>query len=88
MPITTKIRRQGGAAVMTIPPALLKLMNMEIGAQLSLVVSDGQLVARPVQDSRKRYPLSALLKGADIIRELNAEVGDAQDGDPVGREIS
>lgn len=88
MPITTKIRRQGGAAVMTIPPALLKLMDTEIGDQLSLVVSDGELIARPIQRERKRYTLSELLKGGNAMAALNAEVAWALDGDPVGHEIS
>jgi antitoxin ChpS len=88
VPIITKIRRQGGAAVITIPPVLLKMLDAEIGAQLSLVVSDGELIARPVEITPKRYPLSELLKGADTMAKLNADVAWAQDGDPVGHEIS
>lgn len=88
MPITTKIRRQGGAAIMTIPPALLKMLNADIGAQMSLVVTNGELIARPVENAPKRYPLSELLRGAEAMAELNAEVAWAQDGDPVGHEIS
>ena len=30
MSVTTKIRKQGGAAVVTIPPAVLKMMELEI----------------------------------------------------------
>ena len=88
MPVTSKIRRQGGAAVMTIPPALLKMLDVEIGGQVSLSVADGELVARPVKGARKRYSLSELLVGADVREELNAETAWAREGDPVGREIS
>jgi antitoxin ChpS len=88
MSITTKIRRQGGAAVMTIPPALLKMMDLDVGDQLSLVVSNGELVARPVQPARKRYRLSELLEGQDLMAELNVSVAGAQDGEAVGHEIS
>jgi antitoxin ChpS len=88
MSIITRIRRQGGAAVVTIPPVLLKMLDTEIGAQLSLVVSNGELIARPIESTRKRYSLSELLEGADAMAELNAEVAWAQDGDPVGHEIS
>jgi antitoxin ChpS len=88
MPVTSKIRRQGGAAVMTIPPALLKLMDVEVGAQVSLSVDDGELIARPLKAARKRYPLSELLKGADAMAELNSETAWAREGDPVGRELS
>ena len=85
---TSKIRRQGVAAVVTIPPALLKLMDIDIGAQVSLSVADGELVARPLKASTKRYSLSDLLQGADALAELNAETEWAREGDPVGREIS
>ena len=88
MTITSKIRRQGGAAVVTIPPALLKLMDIEVGAKVSLSVADGELIARPVKSSRKRYSLSELLQGADVLTELNAQTEWAREGDPVGREIS
>ena len=85
MTITTKIRRQGGAAVVTIPPALLQLMQTQVGDHLSLIVTDGALVARPVQAARKRYTLGELLKGSDEMAKL-AETTPL-DGDPVGREI-
>jgi antitoxin ChpS len=87
MTITTKIRRQGGAAVVTIPPTVLKMMQVEIGDQLSLVVTDHQLVVRPVK-SKKRYKLSELLQGQEVISGLNAELAWAMEGDPVGHEIS
>lgn len=88
MSVTSRIRRQGGAAVMTIPPALLKLLQVEVGAQVSLTVADGELVARPVKSARKRYSLSELLKGAEAMADLNAETAWAREGDPVGRELS
>ncbi|MFW0756607.1 AbrB/MazE/SpoVT family DNA-binding domain-containing protein [Pseudomonas sp. H11T01] len=88
MSVTSKIRRQGGAAVMTIPPTLLKLLHLEVGAQLELNVVDGELIARPVvKPVRKRYTLAQLLEGADEIAELNAETAWAREGDPVGREL-
>lgn len=87
MTVTTKIRRQGGAAIVTIPPAVLKMMQAEIGDQLSLAVSDGQLVARPLK-ARKRYKLSELLEGKEAVAALNADVAWAMDGDAVGHEIS
>lgn len=87
MSITTKIRRQGGAAIVTLPPAVLKMMQVEVGDQLSLDVVNGELIGRATRPMKKRYSLSELLQGADEIRALNAELADTQDGDPVGREI-
>ncbi|WP_426233113.1 AbrB/MazE/SpoVT family DNA-binding domain-containing protein [Pseudomonas sp. TWP3-2] len=88
MSVTSKIRRQGGAAVITIPPTLLKLLHLEVGAQLELNVVDGELVARPVAPpARKRYNLSELLEGSESLQELNAQTAEAREGDPVGREL-
>ena len=88
MAITSKIRKQGGAAVVTIPPALLKLLDLNVGAEVTLSVEAGQLIARPAERVRKRYTLAELLKGAAGMKRLMAEVAPAQDGDPVGREIA
>ncbi|TPG77517.1 AbrB/MazE/SpoVT family DNA-binding domain-containing protein [Pseudomonas arsenicoxydans] len=88
MSVTSKIRRQGGAAVITLPPTLLKLLHLEVGAQLELNVVNGELIARPVApSSRKRYSLSELLEGAEEMTELNALTASAREGDPVGREL-
>jgi antitoxin ChpS len=88
MTVTTKIRRQGGAAVVTIPPAVLKMMQLEIGDQLSLEMSDGELVVKPLRSAKRRYKLSELLEGKEIVSGLNAELAWAMEGDPVGHEIS
>lgn len=88
MAVTSKIRRQGGAAVITIPPALLKLMDVDVGAQVTLSVVEGELTARPVKPGKKRYSLRELLEGSDEIKRLNTETEWAREGDPVGREIS
>ncbi|WP_085640384.1 MULTISPECIES: AbrB/MazE/SpoVT family DNA-binding domain-containing protein [unclassified Pseudomonas] len=88
MSVTSRIRRQGGAAIITIPPTLLKLMHLEVGAQLELNVVDGELIARPVDPSaRKRYRLSELLEGAEQLQELNAQTAEAREGSPIGREL-
>lgn len=88
MTVTTKIRRQGGAAVVTIPPTVLKMMQLEIGDQLSLEMTQGQLLVKPIRAAKKRYKLSELLEGKDDLAALNADVAWGLDGDPVGHEIS
>lgn len=88
MAVTSKIRRQGGAAVITIPPALLKLMNLDVGAEVELSVDHGKLLAQPAARQRKRYSMAELLEGAASMERLNAEVAWAREGDPVGHEIA
>lgn len=74
--------------MITLPPTLLKLLHLEVGAQLELNVVDGELIARPVLPvSHKRYSLAQLLEGSDAMVELNAQTASAREGDPVGREL-
>ena len=87
MSITSKIRKQGGAAVLTIPPALLKMMNLDVGSHVTLSVEQGKLVAQPAVSTRKRYTLAELLEGSAEMKRLTADTAWAQDGGPVGREI-
>ena len=88
MTVTSKIRKQGGAAVMTIPPALLRLMDIDIGTLVTLTVEDRKLVAKPQAAARKRYSLKELLKGAEAVKQFNVDVAWSRDGDPVGHEIA
>lgn len=88
MTMNSIIRRQGGAAVMIIPPAFLKLLDLNVGSQVELSVERGELVAKPISSSsRKRFSAAELLKGAEHVRDLNNETAWASEGDPVGREI-
>lgn len=87
MTITTKIRRQGGAAVVTIPPTVLQMLQTQVGDQLSLMVTDGALIARPVEKPARRYTLSELLKGSQEMEKLSSETMWTLDGDATGREI-
>ncbi len=88
--ITINIRKQGGAAVVTIPANVLKMLNVDVGSQLQLDVSKGSFTAKPVARSkRKRYTLKELLRGVTPKRmaRLNAKTAWAREGDPVGREL-
>lgn len=87
MNATSKVRKQGGAAIMTIPAGVLKELGIEVGAELSLAVADGELVARPLKAPRKRYSLKELLEGANAMSELNAATDWAREGESVGREL-
>ena len=87
--ITVNVRKQGGAAVVTVPAEVLKLLNIEVGSKLELNVSGGVLTARPTAKSR-RYSLSELLHGVTRakIARLNSATAWAREGKPVGREIA
>jgi len=89
--IKVNIRRQGGAAIMTIPSNVLKRLNVEVGASLELDVNDGAHTARPAyKTGRKRYALADLLRGVTpkMMSRLNADTAWAREGRPVGGEIA
>ena len=89
--MTVNIRKQGGAAIMTIPADVLKLLDLDVGSTLELQVSDGGFTARPVRPvACERYTLAELLHGVtpDVMAELAADTAWAREGEPVGRELA
>ena len=84
------VRKQGGAAIMTIPAEILKALKIDVGSELEVALTDGAFTARPGEKpTRKRYSLRELLKGAtpEAMRQLTDETAWSREGDPVGREI-
>lgn len=89
--ITVNIRKQGGAAIITIPADVLKMLNVTVGAALELEVVNGAFTARPARPPvRKRYSLAELLRGVtpDDMAVLTAATAGAREGKPVGRELA
>lgn len=89
--VTVCIRKQGGAAVITIPSAILRLLDLEIGATLELDVKNGTLIARPgISTKPKRYTLNELLQGTtpENMRALNNATSWASEGNSQGSELA
>ncbi len=85
------LRKQGGAAIVTIPPSVLKSLDLKIGTELQMDVREGALVMVPNKPSkRKRYTLAQLLVGATpkAVKALNADTAWSREGDAVGRELA
>lgn len=95
MSVVVRIRRQGGARIVTLPAALLTQIGADAGTALALDVEDGVLVAKPVAKpvaepapaAPRRYTLAELLQGAEHLPELYHGVAGALDGASVGDEI-
>lgn len=89
--ITVTVRKQGGAAVMTIPADVLKMLDLDIGSVLELEIADKAFTARPIQPSdRRRYTLAELLRGVtpETMAVIEADTAWAREGDAVGRELT
>ena len=88
--VTVDIRKQGGAAVITIPSAILRLLGLQIGSTLELDVKGNSLIARlSHQTKNKRYSLRELMVGAtrENIQALNDQTAWALEGSPTGSEL-
>jgi antitoxin ChpS len=88
--ITVNIRKQGGAAIITIPADVLKMLDVGVGAALELEVERGAFTARPVRaESRTRYSLAELLHGVtqEDMDAIQGETAWAREGEPMGREL-
>jgi len=86
-----QVRKQGGAAIVTIPAHLLKLIHAEIGTTMDLDVVDGALVARPhLPAAPRRYTLEELMQGVipDMLDDLAKDTEWFREGDAIGREIA
>lgn len=86
--ITVNIRKQGGAAVMTIPADVLKMLGIGVGSTLKLSLTAEGLMVQPMV--RKRYKLNELLQGATPknLKALHKETEWAREGESVGRELT
>lgn len=87
---TVNIRKQGGAAIMTIPAEVLKELAVGVGESLDLEVAEGVMVARPAQHrARRRYSVAELLEGVTpaVARGMMRESAAWHAGPSVGREF-
>ena len=89
--LSMPLRKQGGAAVVTIPPSVLKSLDIKVGAELRMDVRDGALVIVPALPAkRKRYTMAQLLEGATpkTMKALNVQTAWSRAGRAVGRELT
>ena len=82
---TTNLRKVGGSIMLAVPPAILDLLHLHVGATVGLVVDDGRLVVEPTP--RPRYSLDELLAQCDASAEISEEDRTWLDDRPVGSEL-
>ena len=82
---TTNLRKVGGSIMLAVPPALLDLLRLGVGARVDIGIEDGRLVVTP--RTRPRYSLDELLAQCD--ETVPAAAGDRAwiDAKPVGNEL-
>jgi len=82
---TTHLRKVGGSVMLALPPALLELLQLKVGATVSVEVADGRLVVDP--QPKPRYTLEELLASSDFAQPLTEEDREWLDAPPVGGEL-
>lgn len=82
---TTNLRKVGGSVMLAVPPALLELLQLGVGARVDLGLEDGRLVVTP--RTRPRYSLEELLAQCDETAPAAPEERAWIDAPPVGHEL-
>ena len=89
--ITVNVRKQGGAAIITIPSDILRVLDIEVGTTLELdITQDGFIAHRANPKTKKRYSLKELLKRATPknLQVLKNQTEWSRSGKSVGRELT
>ena len=82
---TTHLRKVGGSIMMAVPPALLDLLHLRVGATVGMAVDGGRLVVEP--NPRPRYTLAELLAASDYSQPQPPEQREWVDAPAIGREL-
>jgi len=82
---TTSLRKVGGSVMMALPPALLELLQLKVGATVGLAVADGLLLVDP--KPKKQYTLQELLDKSDFSETQAPHERAWVDAPPVGGEL-
>jgi antitoxin ChpS len=82
---TTNLRKVGGSVMLAVPPVLLNLLRLEVGATVAVDVEDGRLIIEP--NPRPRYTLAQLLDASDYSQPMPPEEREWVDAPAVGGEL-
>ena len=81
---TTNLRKVGGSVMLAVPPALLDLLDLGVGARVNIGVENGRLIVEP--RTRPSYSLDELLAQCEEGAPA-AEDRAWMDAKPVGEEL-
>ena len=82
---TARLRKVGGSVMLAVPPAILELLHLRAGAQVSVAVNGQRLVIEP--KPVPSYSLDELLTQCDAAAEMTAEEQQWLDARPTGSEL-
>ena len=82
---TTNLRKVGGSIMLAVPPSLLDLLKLGVGAKVDIDVQNGRLIVEPRDTSP--YSLDELLAQCEETGPPSAEDRAWMDSKPVGNEL-
>ncbi len=71
--------------MLSVPPALLEVLDLHVGETVSIAVDSGRLIIEP--QKKARYTLEALLAQCDPSAEVSGEDREWFDAAPTGDEL-
>jgi antitoxin ChpS len=83
---TTSLRKVGGSVMLSVPPAVMDLLNLEAGQTLGLSV-DGDRLILERRRVRPRYTMEELLSQCDLDAPTPEDDREWLDDRPVGLEL-
>ena len=82
---TTNLRKVGGSTMLTVPPALLDILQLRPGAKVELAVQSGRLIVEPQR--KPRYSMAELLAKCNPKAARSKEERKWLDDKPMGGEL-
>ena len=82
---TTNLRKVGGSVMLAVPPALLDLLRLGVGAKVDIAVENGCLIVEPRK--RPTYSLDELLAQCGETDTPSTEDRAWLDAKPAGNEL-
>lgn len=81
----TTLRKVGGSIMLALPPAIIDLLLLEVGATVGLTVDGKRLVVEP--QIKPRYTMKQLLEASDYSQPQSSEEREWIDAPAAGREL-
>ena len=82
---TTNLRKVGGSVMLAVPPAILDLLSLAVGAKVDIGVESGRMVVKPRE--RPKYTLDELLAQCEETDTPSTDDRAWLEAKPVGREL-
>ena len=82
---TTNLRKVGGSVMLTVPPALLDVLELRVGARVDVGIEEGRLIVAP--RARPSYTLDELIEQCDASDPADGSDRAWLEAKPIGNEL-